>query len=209
VFDGFVNSALGSGMALLAYLLWPTWERGRARAALADMLSAYAGYLGTLAAPAPSALRREARTAARAARSNAQASLDRLRSEPATAPELVDLAVALFANGNRLARTAMALEAVLGDDDRFPCADAVAGYVDTVERALQVLATALRDATEPPPLPDLRGLQRALATQLGGAPERHAAETLVAVSDRLADNIDTLAHVLSRRRTVHAGAAGA
>jgi uncharacterized membrane protein YccC len=210
VVDRVVNTALGSGMALLAYVLWPTWERGRARAALADMLSAYAGYLGTLAAPAPPAARREARTAARTARSNAQASLDRLRSEPATAPELVDLAVALFANGNRVARTAMALEAVLGDDDRFrfPCADAVADYVDTAERALQVLATALRDATEPPPLPDLRGLQRALATQLGDAPERHAAETLVAVSDRLTDNIDTLAHVLSHRRTVHADASG-
>lgn len=202
VIDRVVNTALGSGMALFAYLLWPTWERGRARAALADMLSAYADYLGTLCAPAPPPARREARTAARTARSNAQASLERLRAEPATSPELIDLAAALFANGNRLARTAMALEAVLGDDDRFPCADAVAEYVGTAERALRNLSAALRDAAEPPAPPDLRSLQRALAAQLGAAPERHAAATLATVSDRLTDNIDTLAHVLSHRRNM-------
>jgi uncharacterized membrane protein YccC len=33
--DRVINTALGSGMALLAYVAWPTWERGRARAALA------------------------------------------------------------------------------------------------------------------------------------------------------------------------------
>ena len=32
VMDRVINTALGCGMALLAYVAWPTWERGRARA---------------------------------------------------------------------------------------------------------------------------------------------------------------------------------
>ncbi|HJU26286.1 MAG TPA: FUSC family protein, partial [Rhodanobacteraceae bacterium] len=40
-----VDTALGSALALAAYLLWPTWERGREREALATMLDAYRDYL--------------------------------------------------------------------------------------------------------------------------------------------------------------------
>ncbi|HET7161717.1 MAG TPA: FUSC family protein, partial [Rhodanobacteraceae bacterium] len=40
-----IDTALGSALALLAYLLWPTWERGREREVLARMLDAYRNYL--------------------------------------------------------------------------------------------------------------------------------------------------------------------
>ena len=69
------------------------------------MLDAYASYLRALAQPAHARAHREARTAARTARTNAQASIERMRSEPATPAGLLALAQALFANGNRLART--------------------------------------------------------------------------------------------------------
>ncbi|HET7359686.1 MAG TPA: FUSC family protein, partial [Rhodanobacteraceae bacterium] len=61
VLDRVINTALGSGMALLAYVLWPTWERGRARAALADMLDAYADYLRALGRPQRRSAYRETR----------------------------------------------------------------------------------------------------------------------------------------------------
>lgn len=199
VMDRVINTALGSGMALLAYLLWPTWERGRARAALSDMLDAYADYLRALVRPERRDAHREARTAARTARSNAQASLERMRAEPATPAQLLDLADALFANGNRLARTAMTLEALIDNHDKLPESAEISGFIDRVAAALHSIAVALREHRGQEPLPDLRRLQRSLAALLNMAEDRPTAELLKRLSDRLVDNVDTLAHVLSRQ----------
>jgi len=197
VTDRVINTALGCGMAMLAYLAWPTWERGRAHGALAEMLDAYAGYLRALAQPEQREAQRETRSLARTARSNALASLERMRAEPGTPPSLLELARALFANGNRLARTAMALEA-LGDASPARPA-AVNAFVATCADAVQVVATALREQRTPDTLPALRALQQALQATLQ-AEGRAEAESLVRLSDRLTDNIDTLAHVLRRAR---------
>lgn len=198
VTDRVINTALGCGMAMLAYLAWPTWERGRAHDALAEMLDAYAGYLRALAHPEQREAQRETRSLARTARSNALASLERMRAEPGTPPSLLELARALFANGNRLARTAMALEALGDASPTRP--DAVNAFVATCADAVQVVATALHEQRAPDALPGLRALQQALQA------EGHAeAESLVRLSDRLTDNIDTLAHVLRRTRPAAAG----
>jgi uncharacterized membrane protein YccC len=200
VSDRVLNTALGCGMALLAYVVWPTWERGRARAALAVMLDAYASYLQALAQAGQTARHDDTRSAARTARTNAQASIDRMRTEPATPPELLALARALFANGNRLARTAMTLEATLDDLAVLAEPAGVARFVEQAAGNLRAIATALREQRPTGPLPDLRALQRQLvgATREGGDPA--AAELLARISDRLVDNIDTLAHVANRSR---------
>jgi uncharacterized membrane protein YccC len=198
VLDRVINTALGSGMALLAYVLWPTWERARARAALSDMLDAYADYLNALAHPERRDDRREARTAARTARSNAQASLDRMRAEPGTPAVLLEMANALFANGNRLARTAMTLEALIDDHHHLPETAEMCAFVDHAAAALHETAGALRAHRAPERLPDLRGLQRTLAALLNMAEDRQAAELLARISDRLVDNVNTLAHITGR-----------
>ncbi|ULU24743.1 FUSC family protein [Dyella terrae] len=198
VLDRVINTALGSGMALLAYVLWPTWERARARAALSDMLDAYADYLNALARPERRDGRREARTAARTARSNAQASLDRMRAEPGTPAPLLELANALFANGNRLARTAMTLEALIDDHHSLPETAEMCSFVDHAAGALHAIANALRAQRAPEHLPDLRGLQRTFAALLNMAEDRQAAELLARISDRLVDNVNTLAHITGR-----------
>src|SRR6185312_4892744 len=162
VSDRVINTALGCGMALLAYVAWPTWERGRARAALAVMLDAYASYLRAMAQPGLAGARRDTRTAARTARTNAQASIDRMRTEPATPPELLALGRALFANGNRLARTAMTLEALLDDLATLPAPAEINHFIGHAADALQTIATALREQRAVAPLPDLRTMQRTL-----------------------------------------------
>ncbi|HET7663197.1 MAG TPA: FUSC family protein [Rhodanobacteraceae bacterium] len=194
-----LNTALGSGLALLAYIVWPTWEHGRARPALAAMLDAYANYLHALAADDNTDARRDARASARVARSNAQASLDRLRAEPATTAALMELANSLFANGNRLIRTAMTLEAMGDAKGQLPCQAQIRPFLDTAVQSLRDIATALRDQTGLPALPPLRNMQRQLAGQLSAA-DAETAAALLHVSDRLTDNIDTLEHMLRRPR---------
>jgi uncharacterized membrane protein YccC len=198
VMDRVINTALGCGMALLAYVAWPTWERGRARAALAVMLDAYASYLCALARPDQRNAHHETRSAARTARTNAQASIDRMRTEPATPPELLALARALLANGNRLARTAMTLEAWIDDLAAVPAQAEISGFVEHAADTLQMIATALREQRVTGALPDLRSRQRALVTLMRGSADPAAAEVLARISDRLVDNVDTLAYVVNR-----------
>jgi uncharacterized membrane protein YccC len=198
VMDRVLNTALGSGMALLAYVAWPTWERGRARAALSDMLDAYANYLHALARPDRRETHREARSAARTARTNAQASLDRMQAEPATPLALLELANALFLNGNRLARTAMTLEALLHNCDSLPEQAEVTHFIDRATSQLHTLAVALRANQIPQTVLELRPLQRSLSALLAMADDRPRAEQLVRISDRLVDNINTLTHVVGR-----------
>ena len=198
VMDRVLNTALGSGMALLAYVLWPTWERARARTALADMLDAYADYLHALGQPRQHAAHRETRTAARMARTNALASLERMRAEPATPANLLDMAQALFSNGNRLARTAMALEALLHHRASLPEQSEVSAFVDHAASALHGVAGALREQRAVCDLPDLRLLQRSLGTLLAMSEDHAGAEQVGRLTDRLVDNVNTLVHVVGR-----------
>jgi uncharacterized membrane protein YccC len=200
VMDRVINTALGCGMALLTYVAWPTWERGRARAALAVMLDAYASYLRALARPDQRNAHREARSEARTARTNAQASIDRMRTEPATPPALLALARTLFANGNRLARTAMTLEATIDDLASLPEQAEIGRFVEQCADVVQTIATALREKRGTEALPDLRTRQRALMTLLQGTEDHVAADLLMRLSDRLVDNVNTLAHVVNRGR---------
>lgn len=206
VIDRVINTALGSGIALLAYVAWPTWERSHARNALASMLDGYVDYLLVLTEPASEA-RGDVRTAVRTARINAQASIERMRSEPATPAPLLALARKLLANGNRLARTAMTLEAMLDDLAVLPVQTDLGHFVKQAAGALQTISTALRSREPMAALPDLRAQQRALVAAAAAGTDPAAAELLARISDRLVDNIDTLAHVVKRSQDAAAAVA--
>jgi hypothetical protein len=164
------------------------------------MLDAYASYLRAMAQPGQAGAQRDTRTAARTARTNAQASIDRMRTEPATPPELLALARALFANGNRLARTAMTLEALLDDLATLSAQEEISRFIEHAADALQTIAAALREQRTMSPLPPLRAMQRTLVGVTQNAGDRATAELLARVTDRLVDNIDTLAYVANRSR---------
>ncbi|WP_300614951.1 FUSC family protein [Dokdonella sp.] len=194
-----IATAIGSALALLAYLVWPTWERLRVRPALAAMLDAYRVYFSSLLRGDPSE-RAAARTAARAARTNAQASLDRLRGEPRRDRALVAFAEGVFANANRFIRAGMALEAAALDARAVPEHAAVLAFIDRIDASLATLAQDLRTGTSPG-IDSLREEERLLAARLdaaGGADEaaRSAATAVVEAFDRMTDSIDTLAHVM-------------
>src|ERR1700736_4448637 len=89
-----VNTVVGGGLALLAYWLWPTWERTRVSERVAEMLDAYRDYTHALYRwnPADKSWTQElerARRGARSARTNLEASIDRLSSKPGTTREQI------------------------------------------------------------------------------------------------------------------------
>jgi len=188
-----IDTALGSALALLAYLLWPTWERGREREVVARMLDAYREYLIETLRGSTRA-RHDTRIDARAARSAAQASLDRLRSEPASRAN-APRAEALVAQANRVVRAAMMLEAARGDTDDAP-APRVEAFASACDAAMREASNALREARAPRGEFHLRSGQRALVASLAEDTDAFAV-TLCDASDRIADAIDSLLHVLA------------
>ncbi|MFT3791609.1 MAG: FUSC family protein [Rudaea sp.] len=193
-----IATTIGSALALAAYALWPTWER--LRPSLATMIESYRVYFSTLF-DGDAGLRRDARVASRTARTNAQASLDRLRGEPKRDPALIALAESVFANANRFVRACMALEAVLQDSRERPAHDDVLAFARRVDAALGAVADGLRH-DHPAQVEGLRACERELARKLAAVPpdgEAHAVAIAVAdACDRITDSVDTLAHLLDR-----------
>jgi len=139
---------LGGLIALAAYLAWPTWERTRAFPTLAQMLEAYRAYFHAVAEahlqgkPQNESELNRLRTAARLARSNMEASAERLRAEPATRPEQIRLLTAMLANSHRFVRATMALEVV--PVGTAPFREEFRLFARDVEKTLYLLAAALR-----------------------------------------------------------------
>ncbi len=196
-----IGTGLGSALALLAYLIWPTWERGRFRTTLADMLDAYRHYFLAVL-DNDTRLRADVRSASRSARTNAQASLDRLRSEPRVKPALVAIAEGTFANANRFVRATMALEAIRQDSSVVPAREQVLAFSAQVDADMTLLAQSLRATTPMQVDPRLRAAQNALSAALVGTAasenERVIAAAWIDASDRITNSVDTLAHLLSR-----------
>lgn len=193
-----VATMLGSALALVAYALWPTWEGRRIKPILASLIDAYRKHLATVCDGRIGELV-ESRAAARRARTNAQASLERLRAEPRRRTSLAELkqAESLLANASRLIRATVMLEAPLRDGAPLPRSESLRAFGAEADRSLGLLVAALRDDT-PVDAPLLRPYERRLSATLAPAIEAEdtVAITVADASDRIADSIDTLSHLL-------------
>ena len=197
-----LGTSIGSALALLAYAVWPTWERGRVLPALGEMLDAYRRYFLAVLNDS-SRVRTDIRAVARSARTNAQASLDRLRGEPRHDARLVALAEGVFANANRFIRSAMALEAARQGSVQLPARPAVAAFAERVDAALAEAGERLRGRDPGERDATLRLSQRSLAAQIEAAAtddeERALASAWVEASDRIVDSIGTIVHLLDKK----------
>jgi uncharacterized membrane protein YccC len=194
-----VGTTCGSALALVAYLLWPTWEGRRLDAILAGLVDAYRAHIAAVLRGDIDALY-ETRTAARAARTRVMASFERVRAEPARsrARQALRRNESFLANAHRLIRASLSLEAVLRDRAGLPPLPELGAFAGEIDAALAAQSAFLREGT-PLPASSPRAAERALAAALAadgawaGSP---AAIAIADTCDRLADSIDTLSHVL-------------
>jgi uncharacterized membrane protein YccC len=196
-----VATVLAAVLALGAYLLWPTWESDRVQPALAKLIECYRQHLRALLAGDMAALH-ETRNAARSARTNVLASLERLRAEPrgATAPKAVERAESLLSNANRLIRAVIPIEAMLIDGAELPALPELERFTAEVDAALLAIANGLRN-DQPVQVASLRPAERALAAGLHADDGDDAVDAALAdACDRIADSIDSLVHILRGTR---------
>lgn len=199
-----LNTVAGGAIALLAYAVWPTWERTRLPEELARLFDAYRAYFETVR---DSYLRPEERNgdpeerngdrldrvrlAARLARSNLEASVARFHSEPGVSFDRVTALDGILANSHRLVHAIMSLEGGLARSRPVPARDAFRVFAADVVRTLQLLSSALHGAsTRAEDYPDLREDHTALLA--AGEPKSERYELVNLEADRIANSLNTL-----------------
>jgi uncharacterized membrane protein YccC len=193
-----VNTIAGGTLALLAYGLWPTWERTQIAEIMAGMLDGYAEYFEAVVArllnpelEPPADLDRK-RVAGRLARSNMEASFERLSAEPGVSRQQIDLVGAMLASSHRLIHSIMALEAASAQTKPVSARPEFLIFASEVEVTLSLLAARLRGGkTLSRSFPDLRQTYQNLVAAGDLHIDRYA---LVNVeSDRITNSLNTLA----------------
>lgn len=198
-----VNTFSGGALALLAYWLWPTWERKQAGETLAQMLDAYRNYLrGVTTIYQQPAVNEDAeldslRLAARLARSNVEASAGRISVEPGITAQRLSLLSAMLASSQRLLRAIMALDSGLSRSEHAPAREAFRAFANNVDLTFYYLAGALRGSRNVKKhLPDLRENHRRLLESGDQHSERYA---LVNVeTDRITNSLNTFGEQILR-----------
>jgi uncharacterized membrane protein YccC len=181
----------GGALSLLVYVAWPSWAGDSLRGALAEVLDSHRAYVDALLrvfesgqAPANDRLG-QLRSAARLARSNAEATIERMAHEPARAATLEpQVAMDVLAALRRNALAALALHAeverAVGSEQ-----PGVAALRALFDQRLASLASAVRTGTRPQDMPELRRAQLALPAA--------AAERLGPETDIMVDAINSIA----------------
>jgi len=199
-----INTAAGGALALLAYWIWPTWERTQVFDRIAAMLDAYREYFHALA---EAYVRNETSSAreldrlrprARMARTNLEASIDRLGAEPGTTAEQMHQLNALLASSHRFVHALMALDAAWLHTSAVPARTAFRTFAADVKKTLELLAAALRGKHLPlNEFPDLREDYHVLVQSGDRTIERYALVNVEA--DRIVNSLNTLREQVMER----------
>ena len=199
-----VATLVGGALAVLAALVLPAWERQYVPGRLGDLLAAYRRYLAAVADPAAGRDELQtARAAARVARSNAQASVDRALAEPVHGVREVELGRTVLAHTHRLVHGTMTIDAVRRTVREAGGLDPMHGFLTAADATLDALETALRTGRPPDHVDALRPLQGELAENLVDHPDQvgglETATTVIEATDRITNSLDTLDGELRRQ----------
>ncbi|HZV59453.1 MAG TPA: FUSC family protein, partial [Candidatus Eremiobacteraceae bacterium] len=202
IFARGVNTIVGGTLALTAYALWPTWERGRVPEMMAQLLDAYREYFHAVTQalfhPSPEnteALERT-RLESRRARSNLEALVERLRTEPGTTLQEMERWNAMLASSHRFAHATMALEAGQRLTAAAPGREAYQTFSQDVEKTLSLLANILRGRrVAEKEFPNLREDYNNLLQSGDPHTARYALTNIEA--DRMTNSLNTLREQIS------------
>ncbi len=200
-----LDTVIGGTLALLTYVLWPTWEHTQAHYNIARRIEALNHYFTALikAYRNPDhydlSTIENARKEARLARSNAEASVERLQNEPVHHHLTPNVARGLLATTDRLAQSLLSLEAYLQDIPLHHPLPALENFSQEVSTALDTLATAVRNTKPEAQQVDLHKTLHTLKRAKGAAEDVTHAEMQFVCSEAstIVDSIDTMNRLLS------------
>jgi uncharacterized membrane protein YccC len=204
-----IYTVAGAALALIAYVVWPTWAATSVPDRLADLVVTDGRYgkavLTAWADPAGADRRslHQARLNARLARTNAEAVADRWLSEPSRRnPCQQETVLGILAAVRTYLQGILTLHAQL--PAKGPAFPQVTPFSDDMAEAMFAVAQSVRSGAPRARMPTLRSTQLALAERLGvpkrgeptGRPLEARALILVSETDLLTHSVDTLAHLV-------------
>lgn len=201
--DRVAATLLGGTLALLAYVLWPTWSRERVAIELADLLDAQRRHatllLRAYLMPQQTVERviRDTQLETWLARSNAEATIDRMATEPVR-PRAITLraALGLLSASKRYGIASLTLQSRLPRSAAI-AQSAVETLADELDASMRSIVRAIRDDEDLEPLPRLRDAQVALKRAYDQTPDSSLA-ALVSETDLLVDSVETMAGIVHK-----------
>jgi uncharacterized membrane protein YccC len=198
-----LNTLAGGLLALLAYLLWPTWERKRISEVFAEMLDATRLYFHALMEHFDTSVEENTDTVEstrqdwRRARSNVEASVDHVSSEPKYSAEKLGCLTSMLASSHALVQAMMEMEAELTRTPRHDAPPALKTFAHDVEFTLYYLSAALRGSVSAAEtLPKLREDHRRLVeAKQSLAPDE---DIVLLETDRITTGLNTLREQTTR-----------
>jgi hypothetical protein len=202
--DRVISTLIGGGLALVAYAAWPTWERRLLTKRFAESLDALAHYGSAIfkaylepGSASESEIHR-AQLGAWLARSNSEASFDRMSNEPVKPDTLtVRAALGVLASSRRYGLALLSLN-VHRPREPICGSDAFEALTRALTATLELLARSLRTRRKPAKLPRLRELHSAFVAAIGDASDIESS-VAAAETDLMVDSLNTIARVLERR----------
>jgi uncharacterized membrane protein YccC len=193
-----INTVTGGILALAIYGAWPTWERTQVGEMMARLVDTYVTYFtavleelartdGTVSVERLD----KCRLAARLARTNAVASVDRMRAEPGSRAEEIALLTGMLASSHRFAYAVMSVEAGILPSARPAIRPEFRVFASDILATLKGVAATLRRTPQAmQKWPDLREDHRRLIENPAGVGEQYALANVEA--DRMANSLNTL-----------------
>ncbi len=201
--DRLIATAIGGALAMIAYVVFPSWGRTLAPDRLAASFAAQRRYAGLVfdayrdpAARNDRALH-DAQLTAWRERTNAEAAVDRLLAEPVRPHALtVRAALGTVAASRRFGLASLGLHARIPAAAVKP-AEPLAEMAGAIDAALAQIVAALQARSYSFAFPELRAIQVRLRNALVAHPSG-VATALIAETDLMVDALNTIAYVLER-----------
>jgi uncharacterized membrane protein YccC len=194
-----LNTLAGGLLALVAYVLWPTWERTQVADGFAEMIEASRLYLQGVFKEFEVGERslEQERREWRRARSNVEASVDRVIAEPGITALKRDTLLSMLASSRALMLAVVGLGAGMGDKQTQTTPAALRTFAHDVDFTLYFLASALRGSKPASDgLPQLREDHRKLVEARGSFAQDD--DFILAETDRLTVSLNTLREQVMR-----------
>lgn len=164
----FVDTVIGGVLAMLAYMLWPSWARLEAPKQLAKRLETLRVYfvtvLNAFIQPSKEDTEkiRRVRHAAQSARFSAEASVRRSQQEPEHMQVNQKISRGLLTTTDDLARAILGLEGYLLDRPTQNALPVISPFLKEIDAILRTQVMILQDDTVGAPPPKLRELLKVL-----------------------------------------------
>ena len=202
-----LDTVVAGILAVGATVVWPAWERTYLPARIAELLAAYRHYLVAVTDPEPNKERIDAsRVRARLARSNAQASLQRTQAEPVAGQGTLFTGEGVLVQSHVLVQAAMVIDAArlslrAGKQPVEGLMLQLGPFIAGCAATLKACETAVVEGAAPRGAVALRASYVELKDAMAADPA-HAETVQLAVldaADRIANSLDTIAHLLGER----------